>query len=373
MIKQINLPNRNNKNLILKEDRLKELKSDLNYIYEISNMDNLDFAKRSLFGEEIKANNLVEDYKDDITYIDGVIHDNKNRKNADGDKKQRILNLYNGYKYILEHKDIDKETLKELYAILSRNILSKEDRSNMGDYYRNGDVYIFNSDNVAKEPDKGLDVSKLDDYMNYLFDYINTNNDFDDKVNYYIKSQIMHYYFVSVHPYFDVNGRCSRTLAMWYLLNNKEYPYIIFNRGINYNKATYYKYIKDTRKFGDITIFVKYMMQNVKEELIKEYGILEIEKEKKLNNLERQCINYIMSMNSAMTAFDFATTYNRFNDLVKRCDVMDKLLNPLIEKDIIIPGRKTKKKLASGDENYFFKLNDELLENYNELSKKLKR
>lgn len=372
MIKKINLPNRNNTNLILKEDKLKGLKSDLNYIYEISDMDNLDFAKRSLFTEEIKANNLVEDYKDDITYIDGVIHDNKNRKNANGEKKQRILNLYNGYKYILDHKDIDKETLKELYAILSRNILSKEDRSNMGDYYRNGDVYIFNSDNVAKEPDKGLDVSKLDDYMNFLFDYINTNNNFDDKVDYYIKSQIMHYYFVSVHPYFDVNGRCSRTLAMWYLLNNKEYPYIIFNRGINFNKATYYKYIKDTRKFGDITIFIKYMMQNVKEELIKEYGILEIEKEKELNNLERQCINYIMSMNGQINALEFMAIYNRFNVKKKGNEIIDTMINPLIEKEIIIPGRNTKKQMPNGEYNYCFNLNDNLLGDYNKLVKKIK-
>ena len=49
----------------------------------------------------------------------------------------------------------------------------------------------------------------------------------------------MHFYFVYIHPYFDVNGRTSRTLAMWYLLNEEAYPYIIFNRAINNNASNY--------------------------------------------------------------------------------------------------------------------------------------
>ena len=372
MNREIDLYTKNNRKLFLKEDKLDDLKKDLDYILEISNMNNIDFAKRSLFSEEIKTNNLIEDYKDDIEYIDNIVKENEGKKNANDDKTQRILNLYNGYKYILKNKDINKETLKELYSILSRNILCKYDIEHMAEYYRNEMVYIYVSENILKEPDYGMDTDDLDKYMNELIDYANSNKNIYSEIDYYIKSQIIHYYFVYIHPYFDVNGRTGRSLAIWYLLNNNIYPFIIFNRGIAFDKSRYYRYIADTKRYGDITIFIKYMMNNVKKELIKEYGILEIEKEVSLNNLERQCINYIMSMKSHMTIFDFAAIYNRFNDTRKKTDVISNIVGPLIEKNIIILGRETKKKLPNGECNYFFELNNDLLEDYNKLVKKIK-
>ena len=372
MVRKIELTTLKNRKLYIKEDKIADLKRDLEYLIEISDMNSVDFVKRSLFSEEIKANNLIEDYKDDIEYIDTVLKESKGRKNADNDKTQRILNLYNGYKYILKSKDITKDNLKELYRILSRNLLCEYDLEHMGEYYRNEMVYIYSSDNMLCEPDYGMDASLIDEYMTKLLDYINSDNGVKDSTDYYIKSQIMHYYFVYIHPYFDVNGRTSRTLSLWYLFNNEIYPFIIFNRGINFDKSRYYKYIGDTKKYGDITIFIKYMMNNVKSELIKEYGIMEMEKSIELSNLERQCINYIMSMKSHMTIFDFVAIYNRFNDARKKMDVVDNIVAPLIEKKIIIPGRETKKKLPDGTSNYFFEINNEMLPEYNELVRKLK-
>ena len=372
MVKDIDLYTQNKRKIYLKEDKIEELKKDLEYILEISDMNSICFVRRSLFGEEIKANNLVEDYKDDIEYIDSVVKENKGRKNATDEKSQRVLNLYNGYRHIMKGKDITKENLKELYDILSRNLLCKYDLEHMGEFYRNEMVYIYTSDIATKEPELGFEVDKIEEFMKYLFDYINNGQEFDSQVDYYIKSQIMHYYFVYIHPYFDVNGRTSRTLALWYLLNNEIYPFIIFNRGITYDKSRYYKYINDTKKYGDITIFIKYMLENVKKELVKEYGILEIEKKIDLNNLERQCINYIMAMKSHMTIFDFAAIYNRFNDPRKKTEIVSSIVEPLVDKKIIIPGNETKKKLPTGESNYFFELNNELLEEYNGLVRKLK-
>ena len=367
MATKIDLQTKYDSPLFLKDENLKKVKEQLEYILEISDMNSLDFAKNALFSEEIKANNLVENYKDDIEYIDDVVKENNRKKNAEDEKAQRILNLYNGYKYVLKSEEITKDTLKKLYNILSRHLLSEYDLSHMGDYYRNEMVYIYTSDNVAKKPDEGMDTKKVDECMRLLLEYINTDNHLDCFTDYYIKSQIIHYYFVYVHPYFDVNGRTSRTLAIWYLLNNMIYPYIIFNRGITYDKNKYYKCISNAKRGGNITLFIEYMLENVKNELIKEYGIMEIEKEKELSNLERQCINYIMSMNGNMTTIDFATTYNRFNDKRKNSDIVNNVINPLIEKEIIIPGRPTKKQ-----GNYFFSLNDDMLKDYNALTRKLK-
>ena len=83
--------------------------------------------------------------------------------------------------------------------------------------------------------------------MNELFDFINKYSFNSSKTLEFIKSQIIHFQFVNIHLYYDINGRTARTTAMWYLLNKQIYPYIIFNRAISLNKNEYYKLIKNTK------------------------------------------------------------------------------------------------------------------------------
>lgn len=113
------------------------------------------------------------------------------------------------------------------------------------------------------------------------------------------------------------------------------------------------------------------MLENVKRELEKEYAILEIEKNTmNLTNLERQCINYILSMKGNITVKDFSGYYKKFNEKRKNLDILENIIEPLIDKNIIIPGRVTSTYINSDTLNYFFELNDELLTDYNKLVKK---
>ena len=79
--------------------------------------------------------------------------------------------------------------------------------------------------------------------MSRLYDYMQTEDNLStgSKTDIFLKSQIMHFYFVYIHPYYDINGRTARTTSMWYLLNKEAYPFIIFNRGISLNKKEYYR------------------------------------------------------------------------------------------------------------------------------------
>lgn len=126
----------------------------------------------------------------------------------------------------------------------------------MGDFYRKGPVYIFYSRNIDAEPDTGIKAEDIEKYMNEYFDYVNSKEKFSCNTEYFIKSQIMHFQLVYIHPYYDINGRTSRTTSMWYLLNNNIYPYIIFNRGISLNKSLYYKIIRDVKKYRNVTFFL---------------------------------------------------------------------------------------------------------------------
>lgn len=345
----------NNRYFYINEDMLKEKEEELEeFILKSGKMDTLSFAKKVLLFNEVQSNNSVEGYYDDIEKIKKVVNEKKIYKNSHEKDKLRIINLYEGYRYILDNKDITKETLKKLNSILSKGLLDDEDYKNMGEYYRKNPVYIYYSSDVTKRPDMGLDASLIEDKMDELLDFMN-NYSFDDtKTMSYLKSQILHFYFVYIHPYYDVNGRTARTTSMWYLLNNNVYPYVIFNRGIQINKNEYYKIIRETKKYSDISLFLKYMMNTVLAELEKEYIMQLIANScaKKLETLDYQTLHYFLSIKGNITVSDFANMYNRYNDKKKVLKIEEEMILPLIEKDILIKTRETNGHLSSFKNNY---------------------
>lgn len=122
-----------------------------------------EFARKVMLTHEIKANNTLEGIRDDITLIQSVINDASKVK----DEKQRrqIINLYEGYKYVLSHDDITEESLNELYRILSNGLLSPRDLSRMGKYYREDDVYILFNGRMDNTMDKGVAPSLIEELV----------------------------------------------------------------------------------------------------------------------------------------------------------------------------------------------------------------
>ena len=100
-----------------------------------------------------------------------------------------------------------------------------------------------------------------------MIDYVQKNDGLDQ----IIKSIVIHYYFAYLHPYFDGNGRMSRLLQLWYLVQ-KGYTSslsIPFSAYINESKGMYYKaFTSITDNFRvaqvlDITSFVNYFIGQV--------------------------------------------------------------------------------------------------------------
>lgn len=327
-------------------------------------MDNLSYVKKVLFSHELKANNLVEGYGDNIEIIDDII-----KRRTEGIRnsaaKMRIYNLYLGYKYILTHRKMDKNHLKELYSILSANLLSGGDLSHMGEYYREAPVYILMNGRLDCELDEGVNYQNISKLMDYYFQYVNELIEDTSLSSEYIKSQIMHFYFVYIHPYFDVNGRTSRTMAMWYLLNKKIYPCIIFNRGISFKGLEYDKVISVAKVKRDITPFLEMMLDTLKLELEKEHIMESIASNTpgKLRSVDYQSILYILTMNGMKTIKDFATFYNRFNDKESPKKIYEDMLEPLIDLDIIKIERYTKKCITGELPNMVFSLNETKFDN----------
>ena len=357
--------------LIVNYRQLESYKDDIMRFLDNDDMRTLSFAKRAMMSQEIKANNAIEGINDDLSIIDEVI---KNKSSFSDREKKRIINLYHGYQYILTHKDINKETLRELYLLLSDEILNDYDKTSMGEYYRTKPVYILKGSRINNGYYEGVDSKQINEYMNYYIDYINSDFLTDNEINCFIKSQIMHFYFVHIHPYPDVNGRTSRTVAMWYLLNNKSYPYVIFNRAISFSQSMYEKNLIITRETDNITSFLKYMLKNTLLELEKEYVIENIKRnsEANLTKVDLQMIEYLLTTNSNLTAKDLAVTYDSYNEHRRVNTIIDERIMPLVEKNIFIRKNDTKSFIDGTRHNFNISLNKELLDIKKEKIKYLK-
>lgn len=323
-------------------------------------MNNKTFSKKVMFTHEIKANNTVEGINDSVSLIEKVIENA--RSVSDAERRNRIINLYNGYRYILEGREINEDTVCALYKILSEDLLCESDRVRMGEKYRTAPVYILQGGRLDDSMDQGINAEHIEEYMDFLFRYINNGEHFDSPTDYFIKSQIIHFYFVYIHPYFDINGRTSRTIAMWYLLNHEVYPYIIFNRGINFNPA-YDRTIRECKDRYELTKFIEYMLITVKTELEKEYVMhyLRLASGRKWDTIDYQTIEYFLSMKGNRTVLDYAKMYNRFNDKKKTKDVFA-TLEPLICDGTLRIVRETKKPMYDSVPNLEVEINKKQLQ-----------
>ncbi len=354
-------------------DILKEIEEELElFLLEEDFMNTRDFSKKVMFNQEIKANNTVEGYNDSVSFIKKVIENASEEQNIE--KRNRIINLYNGYQYILKGQDITEENVLKLYKILSKDLLEEYDLSHMGEKYRKAPVYILKSGRLDDSMDEGIPYEKIEEYMDSYFEFIDTFKVDDSQTEEFIKSQIMHFYFVYIHPFFDINGRSSRTIAMWYLLNKEVYPYIIFNRGINFD-SNYDRVIGTSKTRLDITEFLKYMLISVKKELEKEYIIhnLDSQSERQWHTIDYQVLNYFLALNGEKTVLDYATTYNRLNTKKNIKTIFENMLLPMIEDETLKITRTTKKNMFDDVPNLVLELNKDKVNEINlEKVKRLK-
>lgn len=372
----INLPldKTNGKSFHIHEDSLKSITSELEaFLQKKHHLNTKAFATDVMFSHELKANNLVEGYTDDLNAVKEII--NRRYNNTNKEQVTRILNLYHGYNYILKENNIDKETLRKLYSILSKDSLDKYEKENMGEYYRLQKVYILISGLLSKTPSEGIDAKLIDEFMDKYFAFLHSYEMGSSTTNEYIKSQILHLYFVYIHPYYDVNGRTSRTLAMWYLLNKKAYAYIIFNRGIAFKGSKYDKTVLESIQASDMTKFILFMLDTVKEELEKEYIMESIADSipSKLSSIDYQTLLYLLSMNSMLTVKDFATMYNRFNDKKSVKEIYTTMIDSLINKSILQVVGTTNKNMFGDYKNEILEFNPHVMAYEKSDIKKLER
>ncbi len=212
------------------------------------------FAESFIFSE-IEHNLAIENIHSTKKIIKEI--NNRNRNELNGQNEKIIKNMLEAYEFIVK-KDITEENIYNLYNIISKECLVDDEKLNDGEFYRNDDVFITDG---IREVDKGVSPKNIQWMMEKLVNFINAKN--ENEIQEYLKSYIVHFYILYVHPYFDFNGRMARVLSYWTMIKSENpYGYFFLNEAINRggNKKDYYKAIRKTRENkNNLTYFLEYI------------------------------------------------------------------------------------------------------------------
>lgn len=168
--------------------------------------------------------------------------------------EQMIYNNYHALRFVLEHLDgpINEAVILEIARILIANTLEEGVTSG----YRDAGVQVVSGrqEIVYVAPE----AQYVRPMMNALLNYIA-----DPTVHPVIKACVAHIYFVTIHPFFDGNGRTARALSYMILLKAgyhfiRQFP---ISGILMQERSRYYKAIRaaqDPENGYDFTYFLEY-------------------------------------------------------------------------------------------------------------------
>ena len=168
--------------------------------------------------------------------------------------------------------------------------------------------------------------------MSDLEKYMNTE---DDRLDYLIRTALIHYQFETIHPFLDGNGRVGRLLITLFLMNNKilTTPALYISYFLKKNRIEYYDRMTEVRNKGNyeqwILFFLTAILESSQDAIntIDDLIALHEKNINVINNMGRARINakslfdYLEShpiIDIGKTADTLALSFNTVSSAVKR-------------------------------------------------------
>ena len=234
----------------------------------------------SLFDvENISENKLVLGRKDEVQEVKNAIE---------------VYNRMNEYNYKSE------SDLLKVHSLMMRYF----DDDN-GEYRNHGEGVKRNNEIIYMAPSSIL-VPSL---MKSLFAYI-ANSD----LNIIVLAAIFHYYFVSIHPFSDGNGRCARFWVTLMLIDyDKNFEFIPLEEEIYLNQDNYYSAIAECHNNGNANVFIRFILKTINssiDKLIRNSNFV-------LNDIQNEIV-LLITNNNKITQREIANITNVNIRTIKR-------------------------------------------------------
>lgn len=194
-------------------------------------------------------------------------------------------NLIQSGSWISEEHD-HKKYLRELWEIMMGKQKSNDlaqfemnyyNKDIEGTQWRTGNIVVTQYNEITHRP---CNYEGLDEAMERLFNYEDMDKVCLDETNEKIeqlgeferrilKSCVISFYLLNIHPFCDGCGRLTRLTQRRYLIDNVSYifEYVKFSKQISNSKDAYYEALRKsedtyyTDKVIDITPYIKYLLR----------------------------------------------------------------------------------------------------------------
>lgn len=192
------------------------------------------------------------------------------------DEVEEVKNAINVYNHINDYNYKSESDLLKVHQLMMKYF----DEDNGG--YRNHGEGVKRKNEIIYMAPESIIVPSL---MKSLFEYINNSD-----LNSIILAAVFHYYFVTIHPFSDGNGRLARFWVTLMLINyNKCFEFIPLEEEIYLNQEEYYSTIAECHNNGNANVFIKFILKTINssiDKLIKNSNF-------SLNNIQNRIIELI--------------------------------------------------------------------------------
>ena len=172
------------------------------------------------------------------------------------DEIQEVKNAIEAYDKINDYDYKSEKDFIEVHSLMMKYF--DEDNGN----YRNHGEGVKRKNEIIYMAPESILVPTL---MKSLFEYINNSD-----LNSIILAAIFHYYFVSIHPFSDGNGRLARFWVSLMLIGyNKKFEFIPIEEEIYLNQEEYYSTIAECHNNGNANVFIKFVLNTINSSLDK--------------------------------------------------------------------------------------------------------
>jgi Fic family protein len=174
---------------------------------------------------------------------------------------KKVDNLIASYEYAFTNQ-LNENNLKHCHKLISSNLLSNIEQGN----YRDTSIGIIANGKLLYSPIAPRYIVRN---MRVLFEFIN------DKIQEPLKTKEVFYYasiihlnFVSIHPFYDCNGRIARLLDKWFISTKLGNHFWKMPSEKYYSKhwKLYYLNINKAQRNPSKSYFFASMLQNCLEE-----------------------------------------------------------------------------------------------------------